>query len=200
MTKNFLQHDYFSRTSPVLLKIRAKHGMAGIGVYWCLTEKIHECNGFIDYDLELLTYELGTTPEIINDVVSIAYEIVDNQITAEWVVEDLSERDKTRKAKSEAGKASGEARRNPNKLNKLKASVKQVFNSNTTDVKHMLGNNATDVEEVKLREVKLSKVMLREAKPSQVMLNEDIFQPIDTSSKSFNEKADEEFDRLFKLD
>jgi len=134
MAKNYLQHDYFSRSTPVLLKIRAKYGMAGLGVYWCLVEKIHECDGQLDYDVELLAFELGTDVEHITKIVEQAFVVIDDMITAEWIVDNLTQRKAVSEKNSNAGKVSGQSRRANSKLNRLKGSVQQVFNRKGTDV------------------------------------------------------------------
>jgi hypothetical protein len=156
MAKNYLQHDYFSRSTPVLLKIRAKYGMAGLGVYWCLAEKIHECDGQLDYDVELLAYEFGTDVEQIKGVVEQAFAVIDNMITAEWIIDNLAERSKKSEQGTKAGQASGKVRRANSKLNKLKESTQQVFNRKGTDVEE------DKIIEDKLREVKLSKANISE--------------------------------------
>lgn len=156
MAKNYLQHDYFSRSTPVLLKIRAKYGMAGLGIYWCLTEKIHECDGQLDYDVELLAYEFGTDVEQIKEVIKQAFAVVDGMITAEWIIDDLTNREKARQSKSAAGKASGESRRANSKLNKISSNVEQVFNEPLTYVEE------DKIREDKVREVKLSKEKVSE--------------------------------------
>ena len=156
MAKNYLQHDYFSRSTPVLLKIRAKYGMAGLGVYWCLTEKIHECDGQLDYDVELLAYEFGTDVEQIKGVVEQAFNVIDGVITVEWIIDNLTEREIQRQKNVQAGKASGESRRANSRLNKLTANVQQVFNKKGTGVEQ-----DKRIED-NLREVKLSKDTISE--------------------------------------
>ena len=168
MTKNYLQHDYNSRTTPVLLKIRAKHGMAGLGIYWCLVEKIHECNGQLDYDVELLAYELGTDVEQIIKIVEQAFIVTDNMITAEWIIDNLTERESKSQKASTAGKASGKVRSANSKLNKSTTDVQQMLNKPTTDVQQMLNNLGTNVEEGKGREDKEREVKEREGKIREV--------------------------------
>jgi hypothetical protein len=187
MVKNYLQHDYFSRSTPVLLKIRAKYGMAGLGVYWCLVEKIHECDGQLDYDVELLAFELGATVEQITGVVEQAFSIVDGMVTAEWIIDNLTEREAVRHKNSEAGKKSGESRRANSKLNKLTTDVKQVFNKKATTVEEDKGR------EVKVSEAKISEVKIREAKPSEDIMIQSL------SKAERDAKVDEEFNKLFNF-
>jgi len=160
MAKNYLQHDYFSRSTPVLLKIRAKYGMAGLGVYWCLVEKIHECDGQLDYDVELLAFELGTDVEQITKIAEQAFVVIDGIITAEWIVDNLTQRKAVSEKNSNAGKASGQSRRANSRLNKLKDSAQQVFNKKGTDVEE------DKIIEDKIREDKISKDNITEGNVS----------------------------------
>ncbi len=108
--KNYFQHDYRSREDNKLLKIRMKHQMTGIGVYWCLVELIHEGMGFVDYDLDVLSFQLQVDKEIINSVIDICFSIQDNKITCERVKENLKYRMEKYNEKSEKGKAAANKR------------------------------------------------------------------------------------------
>jgi hypothetical protein len=174
MAKNYLQHDYFSRSTPVLLKIRSEYGMAGLGIYWCLVEKIHECDGQLDYDVELLAFELGTDVEHITKIVEQAFVVVNGMITAQWIDDNLTQRKAVSQKNSNAGKVSGESRRANSRLNKLKESAQQVFN-----------RKGTDVEQDKIIEDKIIEDKIIEDKIIEdKIIQPKIIQPNITNSKN----------------
>lgn len=97
---NYFQHDYRSRLDKKLLKIRKKHGMAGVGVYWSLVEMLHEGSGFIEMDSETIAYELQCDEEIVKDVIEICFEYFEDNVTCNRVIENLQFRREKASAKS----------------------------------------------------------------------------------------------------
>lgn len=49
MAKNsyYFSHDFSARNDPKLQKLLRKHGVAGIGLYWCVVELLHEQDGYL---------------------------------------------------------------------------------------------------------------------------------------------------------
>ena len=67
----WFSHDYNARSDGKLLKLRMKHGMEGVGVYWCVVEMLYEENGFISlHDYERITFELRTNEELVRSVIN----------------------------------------------------------------------------------------------------------------------------------
>jgi len=126
-TKNYFQHDYRSRSDKKLIKIRMKHQMAGIGIYWCLVEMLHEGNGCIDNDLETLAFELGADINILKDVIDICFEIDGDKIVSERVIKNLEFREEKRLANVERAKKGAEARWNKDGERKQKESLKDAY-------------------------------------------------------------------------
>lgn len=87
-----------------------KHHMAGVGVYWCLVEMLHEGNGFIEMDTETIAYELQCDEQIVKDVIDICFEYVEDMITCNRVIENLEFRQQKWEAKSQKGKEAADKR------------------------------------------------------------------------------------------
>lgn len=67
----WFSHDYNSRSDRKLLKLRMKHGMLGIGVYWCIVEMLYEENGYIQInDYERISFELQSNNEVVTSVIN----------------------------------------------------------------------------------------------------------------------------------
>jgi len=67
--KEYFSHDYHARTDRKMINLQMKHGMAGVGIYWCLIEIAYENNGVIPIsDCERITFELRTKYERIKSV------------------------------------------------------------------------------------------------------------------------------------
>jgi hypothetical protein len=122
---NYFQHDYRSRLDKKLLKIRMKHHMAGVGVYWCLVEMLHEGNGFIEMDTETIAYELQCEEQIVKDVIEICFEYVEDMITCNRVIENLEFRQQKWEAKSQKGKEAADKRWE--EYRKQKGNVSQTY-------------------------------------------------------------------------
>ena len=43
----YFPHDFNARNDPKLQQVLMEHGVAGIGIYWCLVEQIYEQNGIL---------------------------------------------------------------------------------------------------------------------------------------------------------
>ena len=107
--KEFFKHDYGSRLSPEMLKLRMKEGMSGVGIYWCIIEQLFENGGTIKLaDVAAIAYELRIDGEeekvqrVIND-----YGLfVTNQETCEFTARTVQEQLKHRKERSESAKRS----------------------------------------------------------------------------------------------
>jgi hypothetical protein len=109
-TINYFKHDYRSRDDKKLMKVRMKHKMTGVGVYWSLVEMLHEGMGYVDFDLELISYQLDVEPEIVESVISLCFSIEDNKITCERVKSNLKYRMEKYNEKSEKGRAAANKR------------------------------------------------------------------------------------------
>jgi uncharacterized protein YdaU (DUF1376 family) len=67
--KEYFSHDYNSRIDRKMVNLQMKHGMTGVGIYWCLVEIAYENNGMIPSgDCERIAFELRTEYERIKSV------------------------------------------------------------------------------------------------------------------------------------
>lgn len=66
----YFSHDYRARTDKALVRLAMVHGMAGIGVYWCIIEMLYEENGYIlQSEYERISYELRVPIKLIKSVI-----------------------------------------------------------------------------------------------------------------------------------
>ena len=104
----WFSHDYNSRSDGKLLKLRMKHGMEGVGIYWCIVEMLYEENGFISLsDYERITFELRTNEEIVRSVINDfgLFEINCDKFWSNSAIERLKIRtDKSEQARSAINK------------------------------------------------------------------------------------------------
>ena len=69
MTEYF-SHDYNARNDIKLKRLFMSHGVAGIGIYWCIVEMIYEGGGRIAKEmLPVIAFDLRTDEGIVNSVV-----------------------------------------------------------------------------------------------------------------------------------
>lgn len=181
MTKNYLQHDFNSRNTPLHLQIRRNHGMEGLGIYWCIIEQLYECGGYMPKDYDLLAYDLRTDAIKVADIVMIAFQTTDTEIYSEEVLNKLIQRqesyNKIVENRSKAGKASALAR-------KAKAMLNQTSDEQDgTDDEHVFDSvehegtrveeEGTRVEHNELREDKVREDKVREEKESKAKLSQN---------------------------
>jgi len=142
----WFSHDYNSRSDGKILKLRMKHGMEGVGVYWCIVEMLYEQDGFMalnEYDR--ITFELRVNEELIRSVIH-DFDLFELNCDKFWSNTGL-ERLTIRKDKSEKAKEAINARWEAERLRKL-----LITNNENTDVlptnndrnttKDIIGNNS----------------------------------------------------------
>ena len=67
---NFFPHDSNARNSDRLIRLRAKHGAAGYGVYFMLVERLRDETNYVSArDYEMLAFDLRVDAELIRSVV-----------------------------------------------------------------------------------------------------------------------------------
>jgi len=155
---NYFQHDYRSRLDKKLLKIRKKHGMNGVGVYWSLVEMLHEGSGFIEMDTETIAYELQCDEQVVKDVIEICFEYYDNNITCNRVIENLEFRrekasERSKKAFAAANKRWTDYRERQAYLENTNT-IPQAYQPNTKPIL----NHAIEKEKEKEKEIDKDKL------------------------------------------
>lgn len=85
-----------------MVALTMKHGMAGIGIYWCLVEMLYEEGGYMPREYERITYELRSDTNVIRSVIEDfeLFETDDENFWSKSVLARLQERcDKSEKAR-----------------------------------------------------------------------------------------------------
>lgn len=72
MKKYYFPHEFNSQNDRKLKLILHKFGLAGIGLYWCIAERLYCENGYLPIsDISLIASELGTTSEFVNELLDL---------------------------------------------------------------------------------------------------------------------------------
>lgn len=67
----YFPHDYNARCDPKLQDVLATHGVAGLGVYWCIIEQIYEQGGFLPLrSCKTIAFALHTESKIVESIVN----------------------------------------------------------------------------------------------------------------------------------
>lgn len=70
MKAAYFPHDYNARTDPKLQEVIMTHGMAGIGVYWCIVEMMYEQGGRLPTkSINSIAYNLHTSEDIVRSII-----------------------------------------------------------------------------------------------------------------------------------
>lgn len=69
--KEYFSHDYNSRNDKKIIKLSMRHGVAGIGIYWCIVEMLYEESGYLNVnEYERISFELRTEYELVKSVIN----------------------------------------------------------------------------------------------------------------------------------
>lgn len=70
MKAAYFPHDYNARTDPKLQEVIMTHGMAGIGVYWCIVEMMYEQGGRLPTkSINSIEYNLHASADIVRSII-----------------------------------------------------------------------------------------------------------------------------------
>jgi hypothetical protein len=109
MTKDtfYFQHDCNARSDRKMVNLIMKHGMEGVGVYWCIVEMLYEEGGYLPLEYERITFELRTNYELVKSVIHdfSLFNFDEKQLWSDSVLFRLKERsNKSEKAKESISK------------------------------------------------------------------------------------------------
>jgi hypothetical protein len=66
----YFPHDCHSRNDRKLVNLIMKHGMEGVGIFWCLVEMLYEEGGSMPLEYERITFDLRTNENVLRSVIS----------------------------------------------------------------------------------------------------------------------------------
>jgi len=106
----YFPHDYHARSDERLVKLIMKEKWEGCGLYWGITEKLHEAGGWMELDYDGIAFDLRADCERIKSVIE-NYDLFifkGTKFSSKRVLENVRFRHK----KKEKAKASAKARWN----------------------------------------------------------------------------------------
>jgi hypothetical protein len=65
----YFSHDYYARTDTKMRNLTMKHGMAGIGTFWCIVEMLYEEGGYLPLEYERIAFELRIDTNVVRSVI-----------------------------------------------------------------------------------------------------------------------------------
>jgi len=66
----YFSHDFNARNDPKLVDLQIKHGMSGLGIYWCIIEMLYEQDGKIQTEYDRIAFVLRTEKSVIQSVIN----------------------------------------------------------------------------------------------------------------------------------
>lgn len=66
----YFTHDFGARNDPKMINLQIKHGMTGIGCYWCIVEMLHEEGGEIPLEYDRISFVLRIDTKVIESVIN----------------------------------------------------------------------------------------------------------------------------------
>lgn len=105
----YFQHDYNARNDPKLQEVLIEHGVAGIGVFWCIVEQIYEQGGKLPFkSCKSIAFALHVECNVVESVVN-DFDLFKNDGTFFWSNSILARMNR-RKEISERRKKAAESR------------------------------------------------------------------------------------------
>lgn len=103
--KEYFSHDFNARNDTKLTKVFMKHGVSGIGIYWCIIEMLYEESGYLDIsEYERIAFELRVNIETIKSIIE-NFNLFENDGEKFWSNSAIS-RIKQRMEKSQKARES----------------------------------------------------------------------------------------------
>lgn len=111
----YFSHDSNAHKDPKILRLRAKHGWAGYGIFWAIIETLREQEGYKweSNDKHLLSYSFGNGDGEINEVIDTCLEIGllvlndDGYIHSESLTKRMKKKEEVSEKRRQAGKKGG---------------------------------------------------------------------------------------------
>ena len=105
----YFQHDYNARNDPKIIKLMMVHGVAGVGIFWCIVEQLYQNGGKLPMEqLESIAFALHTDCKCIASVVQ-DFGLFQNDGESFWS-ESINTRLNKSKEVTEARKKAANAR------------------------------------------------------------------------------------------
>lgn len=105
----YFSHDFSARNDPKLQKLLRRHGMAGLGLYWCVVEILHEQDGYLQInDCEDVAFALHADAKMLESLLR-DFDLFSADATRFWSDSALR-RIEERKSRSASAKQSAEKR------------------------------------------------------------------------------------------
>lgn len=118
--KEYFSHDYNARNDLRIVKLQTKHGLAGIGAYWCIIEMLYCEGGYLFLkDIDSIAFDLRTDRAMIESVIN-DFELFNSNDKKFWSESALT-RLKLRIEKSKKASKSAKSR-----WNKVDANAEQM--------------------------------------------------------------------------
>lgn len=147
----YFTHDYGARNDPKLINLQIKHGMAGLGCYWCIVEMLFEEGGEIPLEYERIAFSLRIDTNVIKSVIEDfgLFIFEENMISSNSVLKRIEIRnEKSLKAKESVNHRWDKYRKQTNeqKTNTNVSIINTNVNKNDTRKK---GNKGKEIKERK---------------------------------------------------
>jgi len=136
----FLPHDYNARNDLKLINLQIKHGLEGLGLYWCLVEMVWEADNELNYEPELIAFALRTDPDKVKSVAEAfkLFEVKGNKLSSSAIAKRMAYfNEKSDKAKQAAAKRwNKESERNANAMqtHSERNAIKKEINKQTNNL------------------------------------------------------------------
>lgn len=135
----YFSHDFGARNDPKLQSVLMEHGVAGLGVFWCIVEQLYEQGGFMSLMFcKTIAYTLHVDTSMVESIVKDfeLFKYDDEQFWSESVNSRLKKRNDANESRRQKRKAYFERLKQSEQKENLELSTSQLEdNLKTTTTK-----------------------------------------------------------------
>lgn len=179
----YFTHDYGARNDPKMINLQIKHGMTGIGCYWCIVEMLFEEGGEIPLEYERIAFALRLDTNVIKSIIEDfgLFVFEENMISSKSVIKRIEIRnEKSLKAKESVNHRWDKYKRNTNE---------SINDTNINKIDTNVLKNDTIKERKERKEIK--------GKERKAISSFPSFQEVDNYFKTMGYSGQQKFYRLY---
>lgn len=169
----YFSHDYNARNDVKLKRLFMHHGVAGIGIYWCIVEMLYESGGELPIGAEdVIAYDLRTEAEIVKSVICDfdLFVFTDETFTSTGVKKRLDMRTEQTEKRKQAAKARWDKLKESEETMQTDASAMHMHSKCNASAMHdYTSAMQTDANKTKLNEMKLNEMKGNEIKDNSLI-------------------------------
>lgn len=161
--KEYFPHDLSARTDPKLQEVIMAHGMAGIGVYWCVIELMYEQGGELPLNrIKGIAFNLHVDTEMVESIIQDfdLFDVSEDTFTSSSLktrLKNISDRSEKAKASAKARWKKGDDKASPKECKDDANAMRTHEEDDANAMRTQCERNANKIKENKIYSISSDK-------------------------------------------